>query len=76
VGRPAWLALAGLGRTPAGSNLGDRADVSPVSKVAADASAMGRALGLNRKSQQPSDHLSTIYRLTPDSKLITCNLLF
>ena len=61
MGRPARLALAGLGRTPAGGDLGDGADVSPVSKVAADASALGRALGLSRKSEQASDRLPTAY---------------
>jgi len=40
------LALAGLGRTPAGSWLDDGADVPVISKVAPDAAALGRALGL------------------------------
>lgn len=72
---PGWRLLALAGRLPGATWVIERM-YRRFLKLPADASAMGRALGLNRKSQQRSDHLSTIYRLMPDLKLITCNLLF
>jgi hypothetical protein len=46
MGRSAWLALAGLGWTHTGSELGNGTDLPVISKVAADASALGCTLGL------------------------------
>jgi hypothetical protein len=67
MGRPAWLALAGLGRTPAGRWLGDGANVPVVSKVAADASTLGRALGLTPSSDQPRSRDRLLGASRPDS---------
>ncbi len=55
MGSSARLALVGLGRTTAGSGLGDGEDVSVIPKVAADASALGSPLGLTpaRKASIP-----------------------
>ena len=75
VGGPAGLALAGLSRTPAGRWLGDGADVPVISQVAADASELGRALGLTPSSDQSGRLDYLLQDFTPDGFALSGTLV-